>query len=194
MLQILRFLGQYVRHPITVGAIAPSGKGLTQKMMEPIDFENAACIVEYGPGTGAFTAELYARKRPETRLILIEQNLNFYSTISKKYRGKKYVNIFHGSAEYVEDFLSHFGLEHADYVVSGLPFTSLPKTVSDQILAATTRILGTEGRFITFQYSRVKEKLFRKYFDIEEALYTKKNIPPAYVYICKNKVDGSVVQ
>ncbi len=52
---MFKFLRQYVMHPRSVGAIAPSGKNLALKMMEPIDFNNAKVIVEYGPGTGSFT-------------------------------------------------------------------------------------------------------------------------------------------
>ena len=79
------FLKRYVKNPSKVGAIAPSGQGLTMKMMEPVDFEKAKCIVEYGPGTGVFTEELIRRKRPETALYIIERNIEFYRQIKEKY-------------------------------------------------------------------------------------------------------------
>ena len=63
-----RFLMQYILHPRTTGAIFPSSKKLACKMIESIDFNNCECIVEFGPGTGAFTEELL--KRPKNILDL----------------------------------------------------------------------------------------------------------------------------
>ena len=65
------FLWEYIKHPLRVGAVAPSGRGLARKMMEPVDFKQASVIVEYGPGTGSFTREILSRKSSETKLILI---------------------------------------------------------------------------------------------------------------------------
>ena len=181
------FIRQYLRHPVSVGAVAPSGKGLTMKMMEPIDFAKASCIVEYGPGTGSFTAELCSRRRPETPLILIEQNDAFYQAVVERFRGEKNMVIIHGTAEKADRYLAKLGFDQVDYVVSGLPFMSLPKPVSVRIFHATNRLIGKNGKFITFQYSLVKEKFFQKYFVLERKLHEMKNIPPAYVFVCRQK-------
>ena len=71
---MFEFLKQYLKNPRSVGAIAPSSRMLAENMMKPVDFDRAACIVEYGPGTGVFTEELIRRKRPETALYIIERN------------------------------------------------------------------------------------------------------------------------
>lgn len=57
-----------------------------KKMMEPVKFQNASCIVEYGPGTGVFTKELVRRKNNKTKLIVIEQNRLFCDTLKKKFK------------------------------------------------------------------------------------------------------------
>ncbi len=57
------FLKQFLLNPRKIGAIAPSGKALAKKMIQPIHFEKAKCIVEYGPGTGSFTDGLVTNKR-----------------------------------------------------------------------------------------------------------------------------------
>ena len=51
------FFLEYLRHPSTIGAVAPSSRWLARKMIEAIRFNRCKCIVEYGPGTGAFTNE-----------------------------------------------------------------------------------------------------------------------------------------
>ena len=183
---MLNFLAQYLRHPRSVGAVAPSGRGLTRKMMEPIRFDRARTIVEYGPGTGSFTAELCRRIRPGTRLVLIEQNDAFYRTILERFGSADGVTVIHGSAAEADRYLADLGITTVDYVVSGLPFASLPKQVSLQIFRATQRILGPRGRFITFQYTLFKQRFFKQHFYLEEKLFERWNLPPAFVFVCRN--------
>ncbi|MCR4892668.1 MAG: SAM-dependent methyltransferase [Lachnospiraceae bacterium] len=182
---MLAFLKQYLKNPRTVGAIAPSGRGLALKMMEPIDFDHARCIVEYGPGTGAFTRELVKRKRRGTRLILIEQNEEFYRMMRDKYDGKRNISVIYGSAEDACSYIQRAGVQYVDYVVSGLPFTSLPKDVSIRIFKATRKLIGKKGRFVTFQYTLIKKKFFESYFRFENRLFELKNLPPAYVFVLR---------
>ena len=180
------FLLEYLKHPLRIGAVAPSSRRLAEKMMEPLDFDRAGVIVEYGPGTGSFTGQLLARKRAETRLILIEQNPSFYSELHDRYHDRENTRVLRGSAEDAVRLLGECGEEHADAVVSGLPFASLPPEVTLRIFAATQRLIGEEGVFITFQYSRVKERLFKSHFSIQQVLKERRNVPPALVYVLKN--------
>lgn len=184
---MLTFLMQYLRHPRTIGAIAPSGRALAAKMMEPIQFAHASCIVEYGPGMGSFTKELIRRKKENTILLLIEQNPVFYQRLEKEFGSDKSVYLIHGSAENVQQYLAQYGIQSVDYIVSGLPFASLPEQVSAAILTATQTVIGQHGRFLTFQYSLVKQKLFKQYFAITGRLLAFRNIPPAYVLVMRGK-------
>ena len=184
---MLTFIKQYLLHPRSVGAVAPSGQALAEQMMSPIDFSKAKTIVEYGPGTGAFTRELCARRRTETRLILIERNETFFRGLLEAFRSEGNLTLIHGSAEDAAAYLQRLGISEADYVVSGLPFASLPEELTRRVFRATQRILGEQGSFITFQYTLVKERYFRRFFDLEQKLYVRKNLPPAYVFVCKHK-------
>lgn len=183
----MSFIIEYIKHPRRIGAVAPSGRSLSEKMMKPIDFSSANVIVEYGSGTGSFTKELIARRNNDTLLLLIEQNEHFCCQLEKKYGGLENVRIIHGNAENVGTYLKQYGCKKADYIVSGLPFTSLPKNVSDSILKATNEAIGSDGKFITFQYSLVKRRFFERYFCITDYLREMKNLPPAYVLVMKNR-------
>ena len=88
------FIKQYIKNPRYIGAVAPSGKRLAEKMMEPVKFGKCKCIVEYGPGTGVFTKEILKRKRDETILILIEQNALFYKQLKKEFKNEPNMHIF----------------------------------------------------------------------------------------------------
>lgn len=184
-----KFFWQFLRHPRSVGAIAPSGKSLSAKMTEPIDFEKAKIIVEYGPGTGAFTKRLLEKKREDTALICIEKNVKFAKTLEREFSDKLSDNfrIIHGGAEETDAILAKYGYNGADYIVSGLPFTSLPKELSVKIFGVTQKVIGSDGKFITFQYSKAKQKFFEEYFNTHDILRVRKNLPPAHVFVLKNK-------
>lgn len=182
---MMKFLMQFLKNPKRIGAIAPSGKFLARKMIKPVNFQTAECIVEYGPGTGVFTNELIKHKNRNTKLIVIEQNHLFCDMLKEKFRNRPNVYIVEGSAENVNKYIKKFGCETADYIISGLPFASLPLELSESILKETKKAIGTKGRFITFQYSMVKKKFFEQYFKISGCLLEMCNIPPAYVLVMR---------
>ncbi|WP_297520806.1 rRNA adenine N-6-methyltransferase family protein [uncultured Clostridium sp.] len=180
------FLLEYIKNPRKVGAVAPSSRFLANKMLSKVDFESAKCIIEYGPGTGAFTEKLVARANENTKVILIEINKEFYHKLNRLYGHKKNVLILNESAENIDDILKRYNIEKVDYIVSGLPFASLPKEVSDKILTKTAEIIENSGEFITFQYSLVKKSLFDRFFEEICTDKTYMNIPPAYVLRCRS--------
>ncbi|WP_234124357.1 class I SAM-dependent methyltransferase [Clostridium hydrogenum] len=185
-MDISNFIKQYIKNPRTVGAVAPSSKKLAYKMVEDIDFFNASCIVEYGPGTGAFTEKILNKKRDNTIFIAIEYNAEFYKILKEKFKDKPNFILINDSAENLKQHLNNYKINKVDYIVSGLPFASLPDAMSRRILLVTKEILKGKGEFITFQYSLFKMKLFRTYFDkiIRKKVFL--NLPPAYVLKCKN--------
>lgn len=179
------FIREFIKHPRRIGAIAPSGKALAEKMMVPIDFQRAECIVEYGPGTGSFTREIIKRKKDDTVLLLVEQNSVFCQRMRQEYGKAPNVFVIEGSLEKVEECLEQHGQNFADYIVSGLPFTSLSGELSDSILRATKKAIGARGVFVTFQYSLVKRSFFERHFRIADTIREPRNLPPAYVLIMK---------
>ena len=182
-----QFLREYLSAPNTVGALAPSSRHLAASMTASIDFDKAHCIVEYGAGTGVFTKVVAARKRRDTTYIVIEQNDRFYEMLRKQFHGMPGVVLIHGDAGNVCDFLREQGFRHADYIISGLPFTSLPRQVSHRVLSQTQKAIGTEGVFTTFQYTLLRKTFLENYFNIQRIVRVWRNLPPAYVLDMKLK-------
>lgn len=182
----ISFFIQYLLNPRTVGAIAPSSKYLANMMINQFDLKNANVIVEYGPGTGAFTNEIIKKKGEQTILFLVESNPKFYKLLKDKYNNEKNIFIVNGTVEYIDKYLMEYNIPNVEYVFSGLPFSSLPKPVSEAILKLTKSVIGENGRFITFQYTRWKERFFNEFFEEVEVSREFRNFPPAYVYHCKN--------
>jgi len=180
------FIKQYMSKPRTVGAIWPSSKYLAKKMVADIDFENAKYIVEYGPGTGVFTDAIIQSRSPDTLVLLIENNQEFYHQLMEKYKHKSNLYIECGSAADIEIYLKKYSIPYVDNIVSGLPFASLPHEVSTEILTNTMKHLSPNGKFITFQYTLIKKGVIQNYFNEIKVKREIRNIPPAYVLTCMN--------
>jgi len=183
----LSFIKQYLTKPRTVGAVWPSSKYLAAKMVRDINFQSADCIVEYGPGTGVFTDKLLKARKQGTMLILLEFNPEFCKLLQEKYQHERNLFIVNDSAENIEKYLSQNNIQQADYIISGLPFASLPLEVSTRILQQTKKFLKPGGRFITFQYTKIRKDFIAQYFSEIDIKRELRNIPPAYVFSCKMK-------
>lgn len=180
----LSFIIQYITKPRSVGAILPSSKYLANKMIEDIDFDQAKYIVEYGPGTGVFTKELIENRKKGTVILLFEGNKEFCKVLKQKYNDEPNLHIINDSAEHIGKYLDRYTIPYADYIVSGLPFASLPYQVSLNILEQTQKHLKVDGKFITFQYTLLKKDFIGQYFNELSIKREIRNIPPAYVFCC----------
>ena len=87
-----------------------------------------------------------------------------------------------GSAADVEEIVRAHGFEHADYVLSGLPFSTLPAGVGPAIAAATHRVLRPGGAFLVYQFrARARDFLAEHFRRIDNA-FEWVNIPPCFLF------------
>jgi len=182
----LSFILQYITKPRTVGAILPSSKYLAAKMVKDIDFANAKCIAEYGAGTGVFTRQLVQKRNPNTVLLIFEMNESFCHALKQQFANQPNLHIINDSAAKIGEYLAKFNQPHADYVISGLPFASIPQEISINILKQTQKYIKKEGKFITFQYTLLKKDFIGQFFDSIKITREFRNVPPAYVLCCAN--------
>jgi len=180
----LKFLLQYIFKPRTVGAVLPSSRFLARKMVAGINFDGAKCVVEFGAGTGVFTEKILEKCHADTMVLVFETNETFAMPLIEKYAGVPNVRVINDSAAKVATYLAENGLENADYILSGLPFASLPPEVSHNILKEARACLKQVGLFVTFQYSLLKKGLIEEYFPKIQISREFRNVPPAYVLRC----------
>lgn len=178
-----KFIKQSFLNPRTVGAIMPSSIFSAKKMVAPIDFKQAKIIVEVGAGTGVFTEELVRQKRVDTTLIVIEINESFAKQLKEKYRTNHSVIVINNSAEYMNEYLLELG--KVDYVISGIPFASIPRQLSTKILQNVSSLLKEKGQFITIQYTKRQFQFISSFFNSLHVERVYLNIPPAYIVICQ---------
>ena len=87
-----------------------------------------------------------------------------------------------GSAADVKRIVNDHGFEHADYIASGLPFSTLPAGVGDQIAKATQEILRPGGAFLVYQYNPKVRNFFAPYFARIDHAMEWLNLPPAQLW------------
>lgn len=179
------FIFQYLLNPREIGAVLPSSNYLAEKMVDSIDFHNAKYIVELGPGTGVFTDMIIKSRIQHTVVMLIESNKEFCTLLKEEYKNEKNLIIINGSAEEIDKYTKEFNIPYLDYVVSGLPFASLPKSVSSAIKKKFKNLLRKNGTFITFLYTLFKKGFISHYFKHINIISEYRNMPPAYVFRCR---------
>ena len=153
-------------------------------MLDTAGIEQRRVLAEFGPGTGVFTAEIVRRMQPAAQLFVFEIDADFAAHLRALITDPR-VTIVHGSAVELGNVLKERGCASVDCVVSGLPFTSLPREVTQAILEVTRESLGPSGVFVTYQYTPALLSVFRSYFpSVHIARLVLRNLPPALVLVC----------
>lgn len=178
------FRKQFWTNKRMVGAMSPSSKYLTKKMLESIDFSQSKVLVELGPGTGVFTDEIISRMAPDAKLLVFELNDLFYENLSKRISDDR-VQIIHDSADQIENYLTKSNLTVVDVVVSSLPLAVFSEDLRSSVLKVAYNSLGPKGKFIQFQYSLQSKKLLKSFYKNVKIGFTALNLPPAFVYSCE---------
>jgi len=182
----LQLLGKFLRHPRTVGAVAPSSAALARRMVDGIGAAGER-IVELGPGTGSFTRAIVERLSPGARLLAIEIDPAFADGIRRRWPA---IDCVCASAEDLPAIGAAHDFLPVDRIISGLPFASLPEAITRGILDGVERTLAPGGTFTTFQYVHAyglppavafRQELTRRLGGAPASTLVMLNVPPAWV-------------
>ncbi len=175
------FLRGFFKHPVMVGSIVPSSGVLIRKMLAPVDWANTRLFVEYGPGVGTFCRPILERMAPDAKLIAIDTNPDFIRYLRHDITDPRFAAV-NGSAADVRAIVADHGFDAADYVLSGLPFSTLPEGVGPAIAEATHDVLRPGGAFLVYQFSpKVKDFIDPHFTRIDHDMEWL-NVPPAQLY------------
>ncbi len=183
------FLSEFIRNWKTVGAIAPSGPALAERMMESAEIWKAQHILELGPGTGAFTAAIQDARDNNSHYLGIEINETFAGQLRTRFQSMTFAVA--GAQEFdLNAYLA--GKPPIDVIVSGLPWTAFPRSLQEGILGNVLPHLAPGGRFATFAYfgfhrlpsgQRFRQLLHQELPGVETSRVVWANLPPAFVYV-----------
>lgn len=175
------FVQGFVEHPVMVGSIIPSSRYTVAKMLGPVDWDSCKLFVEYGPGVGTFCRPVLERLRRDGMLIVIDTNPLYIDYLKATITDSRFVPVL-GSAADVEAIVHAHGHSHADYVLSGLPFSTLPDGVGPAIAAATHRVLRPGGAFLVYQFSAKARDFMAKHFKRIDAGFEWLNVLPCRLF------------
>ena len=171
------FLRGAIEHPQMVGAVFPSSRSTVDAMLTRIDWASCRVFVEFGPGVGTFTTHILDRLPANAVLIAIDLNADFIDHLDATIADAR-LRAVHGSAADVEKIVRAAGYDHADYVLSGLPISTLPEGLGETIVAAAYRVLRTGGAFMTYQYRKTARELTERHFERVDRRTVWSNVPP----------------
>lgn len=175
------FFRQFVKHPGMIGSVIPSSATLVDHMLDSVNWNRTRLFVEYGPGVGTFTQEILKRLHPDATLLAIDLNLDFVAYLEGHFPDPR-LKVEHGSAADVRRFIAQSGHRQADYILSGIPFSTLPTGVGEGICAETHAMLRPGGAFLIYQYSRYVRRLIDPLFDSISDEIEWRNIPPCRTF------------
>jgi phospholipid N-methyltransferase len=182
--ETLLFAKNFLQHPRMLGSLIPSSRFLVDRLLSKVDWRHARTIVEYGPGVGTITGRILQRMSPNTRLIAFEMNEDFVTYLKRAFPDKR-LHVVHGSAERVQKELECLKLDGADYIISGIPFTTMPVQLREKIMRESRRALKPGGSVLVYQFTRAVLPYLKGHFDHIEQEFELLNILPARLFYCR---------
>jgi len=182
--QIILFGRNFVKHPRMLGSLIPSSRFLVDRVLRQVDWARAKTIVEYGPGVGTITGDILQRLQPDASLVTIETNRDFVRYLRRTV-GDRRLHVVEGSAADVQTILRERGLGQADYVISGIPYSTMPPDVREAILRATHDVLQPQGAFLVYQFTRAVLPYLLETFPLVGQEFEPRNIMPARLFSCR---------
>lgn len=166
-----------------LGSLIPSSRFLVARLLDQVDWERAATIVEYGPGVGTITGPILRGMTPDSRLVVFEMNRDFVVHLRRSFRDPR-LHVVHGSAERVRAELDRLRLPGADYIVSGIPYTTMPARLREAIMRESRAALNPGGTALVYQFTRAVLPYLRRHFRHVRQDFELRNILPARLFYC----------
>ena len=169
-----------ISHPRRVGAVWPTSRWAVRDLLDMGDLPGARTVVEFGVGTGVYTEEILKRLHPEGTFLAFEIEPDLASAVAARLKDPR-LRVINASAEHVDDYLEG---AKADYIVSSVPFTSLPADVRGSLLEAARGALAPNGQMLVLQYSTTVLQDLERVFATIRRRFSPLNIPPAFLFAC----------
>ena len=186
------FLKRWLRQPLAMGAVMPSGPLLTKTLALTAVREmqgRDGHVIELGAGTGEVTKALLAAGIAPQRLALVERDPELVAFLRRHFRGPR---IIEGDAARLPKLLTSEGMTNIATVVSGLPLLSRPADVVTGIVHGVFDALPRGAALVQFTYGPAPPipKALRESLHLVGAHGRRiwRNVPPAVVWTFRRPV------
>jgi phospholipid N-methyltransferase len=167
-----------------VASIVPSSKVLIDRVARKFDFSVPRIIAEFGPGEGCHTREIIKRMHPNSRLLLFELDPELANHLRYHFRDDARVSVLNTDAANLPNELEALGIQNCDYVVSGIPFSTMEIKKKRLLLQRIYESLApnAQSAFIIYQVTN-ELRGHAKIFPRITSEYCLQNIPPMFVTV-----------
>ena len=184
------FLQHAIKHPLQVGYLLPSSPWLIEEIAATAELAGKKRIVELGPGTGGTTKGLLAAMDDDAELITVEINPKFIAHMKKTIDDQR-LCIDASGAQHLKDIINKRNWSNVDVIVSGIPFTTLPKGMDQEIMTAIHATLKPGGVFLAYQLrDHVSALAVPRFGQPSKKKVTFKNFPPMKIFTWRKGLNG----
>jgi len=146
------------RHETTGSIIASSrflAKAITRFLADRSD--EPICVLECGPGTGAFTNRIVRILKPGDVFDLVEVNQSFVEVLQQRFVSEEAWRAVRELSNIHETPLQDFeSVESYDFIISGLPLNNFPPDLVSTIMDTYFRLLKPTGTLSYFEYMLIR--------------------------------------
>lgn len=159
-----------------VASVTPSSKYAVKRICKKINIQRPTTIIEYGPGSGAYTKELLKTIHKDSVIIAVEKNKKFVEHL--KEINDPRLKIVNDSAENIKKILTEYKVEKADYIISGIPFSFFEEHKRHSVIKESYDSLQKDGKFIAYQCTGKIKMHLKKIFEKVQTEIELINLPP----------------
>lgn len=175
------YIENWFKEP-AIASFAPSSKVLQRKVIKELDLSRAKVVVEYGAAEGVLTRPMLEAMPRDSKLVAFELHDKFYEALAE-IDDPRLIPV-HGNVLDVDKVLRDHGLDGADRVTSGIPFSFLNPRQRHALLTKTYEMLPIGGRFVPYQVTPHLVPLLKDYFHDVDVDWVVRNLPPNFVFTC----------
>lgn len=178
------FLKSFLSRPFRIASVVPSSPVIIKKVSDKMDFSEPRVIAELGPGEGCHTREILKRLLPGSKLLLFELDPDLAAHLENQFRHDARVEVLNVDAGQLSKELAARRLVACDYVVSGIPFSTMKSGKKRRLLESIHQCLRPEphAAFIIYQVTN-ELKRHAVLFPSSTTEYCLANIPPMFVTV-----------
>ncbi len=178
---------EFLRKPSLVGSAFPASRHLVDALLNPVDWSSARLVVEYGPGCGPLTRAILEKLPRDSRLVAIDVSRHFTRHLRDTIDDPRLIAVT-GCAGSAETVLARHGLGPADAIVTGIPFSTMPRRSAARILDVSAQVLRDDGQLLAYQMRSTVAPMLAERFSTLDTAMAWRNIPPCRLYWARGPV------